>query len=93
MSKWDVAWRVQRCPAFFIWRGLSMSKIRKVSVEFEYDSDLAIAVKAYCLGGEGEEATPAEMRRWFYDRGVQNDEDALDSAERNISASLGIEYK
>jgi hypothetical protein len=68
MSKWDVAWRVQRCPAFFIWRGLSMSKIRKVSVEFEYDRDLAIAVAAY-TGGRGEEATHEEMRRWFKEHG------------------------
>ena len=41
------------------------NKTRRVRVEFEYDSELAIAVKAYCFGGQGEEATPAEMRRWF----------------------------
>lgn len=41
----------------------------KVRVEFEYDRDLAIAVKAYCYGGQGEEATPAEMRRWFHENG------------------------
>ena len=52
-----------------------MSKIRKVSVVFEYDRDLAIAVKAYCMGGEGEEATPAEMRRWFYENGHSCDSD------------------
>lgn len=54
-----------------------MNKIRKVSVKFRYDRDLAIAVKAYCFGGEGEEATPAEMRRWFYDNGRWCDPDAL----------------
>ena len=49
----------------------------KVRVEFEYDRDLAIAVKAYCYGGQGEEATPAEMRRWFYDNGHSCDSDVL----------------
>ena len=52
-----------------------MSKIRKVRVVFEYDSDLARAVNAY-FGEEGE-ATPAEMRRWFHERGVSCDSDAL----------------
>ena len=60
-------------------RTITARRTRKVRVEFEYDSELAKAVKFYCMGGEGEEATPAEMRRWFYDRGVQNDEDALES--------------
>ena len=50
-----------------------MSKIRKVRVVFEYDSDLARAVNAY-FGEEGE-ATPAEMRKWFHERGVSCDSD------------------
>ena len=49
-------------------------KTRKVRVEFEYDSDLAIAVKAY-YGGQGEEATPEEMREWFRKFGVSCDSD------------------
>ena len=49
----------------------------KVRVEFEYDSELAIAVKAYCHGGQGEEATPEEMRRWFSDNAVSCDSDVL----------------
>ena len=47
----------------------------KVRVEFEYDRDLAIAVKAYCFGGQVEEATPAEMRRWFHENGHSCDSD------------------
>ena len=49
----------------------------KVRVEFEYDRDLAIAVKAYCYGGQGEEATPAEMRRWFHENGESCVSDVL----------------
>lgn len=44
------------------------NKTRRVRVEFEYDRDLAIAVAAY-TGGRGEEATPAEMRKWFHKHG------------------------
>ena len=50
-----------------------MNKIRKVSVKFMYDSELARAVNAY-YGEEGE-ATPAEMRRWFHENGVSCNSD------------------
>jgi len=50
------------------------NKTRRVRVEFEYDRDLAIAVKAY-YGGQGEEATPAEMRKWFHEYGESYNSD------------------
>ena len=51
------------------------NKTCRVRVEFEYDSELARAVNAY-FGEEGE-ATPAEMRKWFHERGVSCDIDVI----------------
>ena len=52
------------------------NKTRRVRVEFEYDRELAIAVKAY-YGGQGEEATHEEMRFWFKQYGESCDVDVL----------------